>query len=106
VRQQLVPVAVERRRIDAKRSVRQRLRRQIVAELSVLHRIPGRRQVRERFAVLVELGLLLGGRLREALRAGEEAVQVVEAAVLGVDDDDVLDPREALAAASRAAEYE
>ena len=42
-------------------------------------------------AVEIELRLLLLGGLRDAVGAGEQAVQVVEAAVLGVDHDDGLD---------------
>jgi len=59
--------------------------------------------VRQRPAVVIELCPLLRGRVRDAFGAGEEAIQVIEAAVLGVDHDDVLDAREAVAGARRAA---
>ncbi len=91
-RQHLVGTAVHRRGIDAERAVGQALREACIGLASaVVHR----RQLRERPAVVVQLGLLLLVRLREAARAREEAVEVVEAAVLGVDDDDGLDLLEA-----------
>src|SRR5262245_11654664 len=50
---------------------------------------PHGRQTGERAAVSVELRRRNGGGVGEAICAGEIAKQVVEAAVLRVDDDDV-----------------
>ena len=78
---------VDRRRVDAERTVRQVARERRVGVLA----LPHRRQVRQRLAVAVDLRVLRGRRVRDAVRAGKQAVEVVEAAVLGVDHDDVLD---------------
>ncbi len=86
-RQQLVPAAVERRRVDAERAVRQLLRKPFI-RLSLGGE--DRRQIGQRSAVEIELRLLLAGGVGDAVGAGKQAVQVVEAAVLGVDDDDGL----------------
>src|SRR5258708_7339085 len=48
-------------------------------------------EVRQRRTVVIELGLLLGGGIGDAVGTREEAVEVVEAAVLRVDHDDGLD---------------
>ena len=47
--------------------------------------------MRQRLAVVVDLRVLLGRRVGDAVGAGEEPVEMVEAAILRVDDDDVLD---------------
>jgi hypothetical protein len=97
--QLLVHAAADRRQVDAERAVRQ-----VVGERGgrlALHE--HRRQLRQRRAVVVELRLLLGGGVGDALGAREEAVQVVEAAVLGVDDDDGLDLLEAFLRSAGAA---
>ena len=88
VRQQLVPAAVERRRVDAERAVRQLLGKALIG-LSLRGEDGG--EMRKGGAVVIELRLLLVGGLRDAVGAGEQAVQVVEAAVLCVDDHDGLD---------------
>ena len=56
---------------------------------------PDRRQLLQRRAVAVELGHARRARVGEAVGAGEGAVEIVEAAVLGKDHDDVLDLVEA-----------
>ncbi len=55
---------------------------------------------------MVELGLLLGGRLGNTGRAREKAVEMVEAAVLRIDHDDRLDPGERVVGPGRAGERE
>src|SRR5438552_86934 len=52
---------------------------------------PGRRQLRKRLAVAVELARLVGRDVGQAIGAGEAAIKIIEAAVLGVDDDDSVD---------------
>ena len=86
-RQQLVPAAVERRRVDAERAVRQLLGKAFIG-----HSLRGedRGEMGQRGAVEIELRLLLVGGVGDAVGAGKQAVEVVEAAVLGVDDDDGL----------------
>src|SRR5262252_5719524 len=48
---------------------------------------------------MIELCLLRGRRLRETFGAGEEAIQMVEAAILRIEHDDMLDPRQVFGAA-------
>ena len=45
---------------------------------------------------MVELRFLFGGRIGDAVGAGKRAEKVIEAAVLGIDHDDRLDPGEAV----------
>src|SRR5262249_41316389 len=99
-RQQLVPAPVERRRVDAERAVREALRREVGAGLAG---VVARRQRRQRFAVVIELRLLHGARLCDALGAGKQTIQVIEAAILGVDHHDRLDAREVRVGPRRAA---
>ena len=47
--------------------------------------------MRQWLAVVVDLGELRRRGISDAAGTGEQAVEVVEAAVLGIDDDDVLD---------------
>src|SRR6185436_8727811 len=87
------------RLVDAERAVRQvvgKRGRGLAADVD-------RRQLGERRAVVVELRLLLGGGVGDALGTRKQAEQVVEAAVLRVDDDDGLDLLEALLLPARAA---
>ena len=94
-RQHRVELAVDRRRVDAERPVRHAARREARIRLAVrIHR----RQVGQRLAVVIDLRLLRRARLRQALGAGEHAVKVVEAAVLGVDHHHGVDLVEARAA--------
>ena len=51
-------------------------------------------QIGQQRAVVVELRLLLLGRIGDAVGARKQAVEMIEAAVLGVDHDDGLDPGE------------
>ena len=93
---------VDRRSVDAKRPVRQVFRKCRIGILA----FPHRRQMGQRLAVVVDLRVLLGRRVGDAVRAGEQSVKIVEAAVLGVDHDDVLDlfqvrPRSFASAAAR-----
>ena len=81
---------VERRRVEAERPVRQPVGKGRVGVLAA----PCGRQLGERRAVAIDLRVLGRRRLGDAVRAGEEAVEMIEAAVLGVDDDDVLDALE------------
>jgi len=83
---------VDRRRIDPERSVRQTGRLGIVRNQRRTARLPDRKKVRKRLAFAVHLRPCRGRRIQPAVGAREESVEIVEAAVLGVDHDDVLDP--------------
>src|SRR5204862_3883143 len=74
------------RRVDPKRPVGQALR---IFGIRFPIRVDGR-QMRQRPAVVIDLELLLFGGHRDAVRAGKQAIQVVEAVILRVDDYDVL----------------
>src|SRR5258708_5863678 len=88
----LVRPAVHRRRIDAERAVRQPLGKLGAGLAALVYR----REVWQWLAVVVELSLLLGRCARDPVRTGKQPVEVIEAAVLRVDDDDMLDACEAL----------
>ncbi len=79
---------VDRRPVDAERPVRQVFRERRIRVLA----LPHRRQMRKRLAVVVDLRGLRGRRVGDAVGPREQPVQVVEAAVFRIDDDDVLDP--------------
>jgi hypothetical protein len=55
---------------------------------------------------VIELGLLFGRRLGDAGRAGEKAVEMVEAAVLGIDHNDGLDAGQRVVGRGRPGERE
>ena len=82
----LVDARIGRRAVYAKRAVGQASG---VTRVGLALWCVDGRQVRERLAVVVELGLLLGGGVGDAVGAGEKPVHVVKAVVLGVDHDDV-----------------
>src|SRR5256885_2130232 len=82
----LVKAGADRRRVDSNRPVGQALR---IFGIRFPIRVDGR-EMRERPAVVIDLDLLLFGGHRDAVRAGKQAVQIVEAMILGVDDYDVL----------------
>src|SRR5260221_171216 len=84
-------------RIDAERSVRQLLGKLRAGLAAVVYR----REVWQRVAVVVELSLLLRRRARNPVRTGKQPVEVIEAAVLCVDDDDMFDAREVFRSALR-----
>src|SRR6266702_629183 len=88
-RRELVEPDVYRRRVDPERLVRQAWK----ARVRLAARTENR-QVGQRRTVMVELGLLFGGGVGDPVRTGEGAVKMVEAAVLGIDHDDRLDPGE------------
>jgi hypothetical protein len=48
-------------------------------------------QIGQRGPVMIELRLLLNRRIRDSIDAWEEAIEVVEAAVLRLDHDDGFD---------------
>ena len=75
-----------RRRVDAERPVRQAREARIGLAIGTEHH-----QFRQRGAIVVTLHELLRCRLRDPVRAGEQAVHVVEAVVLGVDHHHVAD---------------
>lgn len=52
---------------------------------------PGRRQFGERLAIAVELPRLLGADIGKAVGTGKAAIEIIEAAVFGLDDDDIVD---------------
>ena len=90
--QQFIHAPVDRRQVDAERAVRQSRHRGIVrVGFAVLVR---RRQVQQPRAVVIQLRLLFRRGAGDAFGARKQAVEVVEAAVLGVDHHDVLDARE------------
>jgi hypothetical protein len=82
---------VERRRVEAEQPVRHPVGKRGVGLLP----LPRRRKLGERLAVAVDLRVLRRRRVGHAVGAREEAVEIVEAAVLGVDHDDVLHAVEA-----------
>src|SRR4051812_42149293 len=98
-RPDLVQRHVDRRRVDAERRIRHpreaRVRLALAAE---------DRQLRQWRAVMVELGLLFRGSVGDPIGAGERPVEMIEATVLGIDHDDVLDLAERLVGRSRAGE--
>jgi hypothetical protein len=47
--------------------------------------------VRQDLAIVIDLSVLSRRRVGDAVGVGKQPVEIVEAAVLGVDDDDVLD---------------
>jgi hypothetical protein len=100
-RPDLAEADVDRRRVDRKRLVRQPRE----ARVGLAGR-PEDGQIGQRRAVMVELGLLFGRRLGDAGRAGERAVEMVEAAVLGIDHDDGRDPGERIVGRGRLGERE
>ena len=93
-RHELVGRHADRRRVDRERAVGQAIGE---ARVRLAAGAPHRRQVRERLAVVVELRRLQRRRLRDAVGAGKQAVQVVEAVVLRVDHDDRVDAVESRA---------
>ena len=78
---------IDRRRVDAERPVGQIARKRGIGVLA----LPHRRQMRQRLAVVVDLRVLRRCRVGDAVRARKQSVQIVEAAILGIDHDDVLD---------------
>jgi len=72
-----------------------------VAMVGVL--LPNGGKMRQRCPVVIDLRFLHRIRLRESFGAREKTVQVIEAAVLGVDHDDRLDAAKAGLGARRAA---
>ncbi len=81
---------VDRRRVDPIGPVGQIAWERRIGILA----LPHRRQRCERPSVPVHLGILCRRRVGDAVRAGKQTVQIVEAAILGVDDEDMLDPVE------------
>jgi hypothetical protein len=81
---------IERRCLDGKRPIGQK------REARVRFAAVEYDEIRERRAVVIELRLLLVGRLRNPVRSGEESIEVIEAAILRVDHHDGLDPRQVL----------
>jgi hypothetical protein len=47
--------------------------------------------MRQRLAVAIDLGVLRGSCVRNAVRAGKQSIQIIEAAIFRIDHDDVLD---------------
>src|SRR6266852_9119707 len=85
-RRELVEPDVYRRRIDPERLVRQARKARVRLAAGAENR-----EVWQGRAVMVELNPLLGGRVGNTVRSGEEDVEMVEARVLGIDYDDCLD---------------
>src|SRR6266852_3046602 len=96
---ELVEPDVYRRRVDPERLVRQARK----ARVRLAARTENR-EIGQRRAVMVELSFLLGGRVSDPVRSGEEAVEMVKAAVLGIDHDDRLDPGERILGPCRSGE--
>src|SRR6266566_3899618 len=88
-RRELVEADVYRWRIDPEWLVRHARKARVRLAAGTENR-----QLGQRRPVMVELGPLFGGRVGNAVRSGEEAVEMVEAAVLGIDHDNRLDPGE------------
>ncbi len=98
-RRELVEPDVYRRRIDPERLVRQARKARVRLAAGAENREVGQGR-----AVMVELNPLLGGRVGNPVRSGEEAVEMVEAPVLGIDHDDCLDPVELILGPGRSGE--
>jgi hypothetical protein len=78
---------IDRRTIDTERLVRQVFGKCRVGILS----LPHRRQMVQYLAVVVDLRVLLLRGVGDPVRTRKQSVKIVEAAVFGVDHDDVLD---------------
>ena len=78
---------IDRRSIDTERPVRQVFGKCRVGILS----LPHRRQMGQYLAVVIDLRVLLRRGVGDPVRPRKQSVKIVEAAIFGVDHDDMLD---------------